>query len=53
MHDHAKAPIPVDNDIPVTLALVVAAIGLWLTVVAGGGAIFALTVWVLYSTSLA
>ena len=51
MHDAAKAPIPVYNDTP--LALVVAAIGLWLTIVAGGGAIFALTVWLLNSTSLA
>jgi hypothetical protein len=53
MHSNANAPIPVYNDTPLTLALVVAAIGLWLTIVAGGGAIFALTVWVLNSTALA
>jgi hypothetical protein len=54
MHDDPKAPFPVYKDsIPETLALVVAALGLWLAVMGGGGAIFAATVWVLTSTSLA
>jgi hypothetical protein len=54
MHDDPKAPIPVYNhSIPEALALVVAALGLWLAVLGGGGAIFAATVWALTSTSLA
>ena len=54
MHDDPKAPIPIYKDrIPEALALVVAALGLWLAVLGGGGAIFAATVWVLTSNSLA
>jgi len=46
MHDDPKAPIPVYNhSIPEALALVVAALGLWLAVLGGGGAIFAATVY--------
>jgi hypothetical protein len=48
MHDYPKALNPVYND---PLVLVVGVMGLWLTVMAGGGTIFAVTVSVL--TSLA
>ena len=48
MHDDPQALILVSNhSIPEALALVVAALGLWLAVLGGGGAIFAATVWAL------
>jgi hypothetical protein len=44
MHDDLKALNPILND---PFALVVGAMGLWVVVMAGGGAMFALTLWIL------
>ena len=59
MHDKPEGPIPLYK-VPIhyealthALALVVWFVGLWLTVMGGGWAIFTATVWVLTSTSLA
>jgi hypothetical protein len=44
MHDDPNAPLPIYKEgIPQAFTLVVAALGLWLAVLGGGGAIFAAT----------